>query len=336
MLVQGLAAKEQGKDNGGSPRVVGLAIAPAQVRIADAAIVLLPKLEELTADDGAAFYNKAVQALPTNLDKDRLNQWVKGPLNEIPLDQAQALLDQAKGCLDFVGQGAKCKSCKWPPFVPGVMPANLSEYRQVCNLLRLKTRVEIARSQHDEAIRTTGVGLAMAKHVGEAPTVIQGMVGVAIASVMLRSVEDMAETQGAPNLYPALHALPRPLVDLDVPMSSELKNLEMSTQYNRLVKSAMRRHMEDSFTAVRRLMERLDGTVATLECIEGLRHYAAGHNGQLPAQLSEITDIQLPNDPATDKPFAYRTEGARAVLDVSAPKGGRPRDGIQYEITVAR
>jgi hypothetical protein len=65
-------------------------------------------------------------------------------------------------------------------------------------------------------------------------------------------------------------------------------------------------------------------------------HFAAGHNGQLPAQLSDITDIQVPNDPATGKPFAYRVEGSQAILETSASKGGTPRDSSRYEISVAR
>jgi hypothetical protein len=52
--------------------------------------------------------------------------------------------------------------------------------------------------------------------------------------------------------------------------------------------------------------------------------------------LSDISDLQLPNDPATDKPIAYRLEGSKAILEVSAPKGGEARDGMRYEITIAR
>jgi hypothetical protein len=83
-------------------------------------------------------------------------------------------------------------------------------------------------------------------------------------------------------------------------------------------------------------MNRLEGDVAALQCLEALRHYAASHSGQLPKQLSEITGVQVPADPGTGKPFAYRYDGSKAVLEVSAPKGGTPRDSTRYEITVAR
>jgi len=328
----------QAKEKGGSPRVVSLAVTPARIDAAQAALSLLPKPEELNDGDGAVFYNKAMEALPATLQKGQLSYWVREPLNNLRLDQteAQALLQQAQESLNLIGQGTRCKSCQWPPFVPGTMPPNLTEYRLLADLVHLKARLEILQSQYDKAAETIRTGLAMSKHVGEAPTVVQGMIGVAMASLLLRSVEDWSQTQDAPNLYPALHALPRPLVDLDVPMSTELKNLETNTQYNRLVKAAMRRQLESSYVAVRRLMTRLDANVAALECVEGLRHFAAAHDGRLPAQLSEITDVQIPNDPATQKPFVYRIEGSKAILEVAAPEGGTPRDALRYEITVVR
>jgi len=336
VVISGVAQAQNG--GGGSPRVTTLAITPARIDTGQSTLTLLRKPEDLTDGDGAVFYNKAVEALPATLEKGQLSYWVKEPLSNLRLDQAEAqvLVQQAQESLDLIGQGTRCKSCQWPPFVPGTMPPNLTEYRLLADLVHLKARLEILQSQYDKAAETIRTGLAMSKHVGEAPTVMQGMVGVAMASLLLRSVEDWAQTTSAPNLYPALHALPRPLVDLNVPMSAELKNLDTSTQYNRLVKGALRRHLEDAFVGIRRLMHRLDGNVAALECIEALRHFAAGHKDQLPAQLSDLTDIQIPNDPATQKPFVCRTEGSKTVLEIAAPEGGTPRDALRYEITVAR
>jgi hypothetical protein len=216
------------------------------------------------------------------------------------------------------------------------MPANLSEYRQLTLLLCLKARLEIAQGQYDKAVETIWTGLAMSRHIGEAPTIIQGMTGIAMATVMLRPIEDLAQTKGSPNLYAALHALPRPMVNIEVPIASELKTLDSSTQYSAPVRNAMRTQLEEPHKRVRVTANRLDSDVTALECIEALRHFAAGHNGQLPAQLSDITDIQIPNDPATGKPFAYRVEGSKAILETSAPKDGTPRDSARYEITIAR
>jgi hypothetical protein len=318
-----------------SPRVVSLAIQPVALD-SQKSYALAPKAEDLTDGDGASFYAKVAQGLPANPDTKQLAEWQNLPLRDLPQAQVQAALQKAKANLDLVSQGAKCRGCNWPPFVPGTLPANLAEYRQLTFLLCLKARLEVAQGQYDKAIETVRTGLAMSKHIGEAPTIIQGMTGIAMVSVMLRPIEDLAQTKGSPNLYPALYALPRPLVNMEVPIAAEIQNLESSKQYNALTRGLMRDQLEASYKRVRVTASRLDGDVAALECVEALRHYAASHKGQLPRQLSEITDAKAPDDPISGKPFVYRYDGSKAVLEVSVPKGGTPRDSTRYEITVAR
>src|SRR5262249_46864194 len=57
----------------------------------------------------------------------------------------------------------------------------------------------------------------------------------------------------------------------------------------------------------------LQRQIALLRHVEALRLYAAGHDGKLPGNLSEIP-VPLPDDPFTGKPFAYHAEGATACL----------------------
>ncbi|MCX5646582.1 MAG: hypothetical protein NTZ17_18165 [Phycisphaerae bacterium] len=335
ILSSRVQAGKQASKSPESPRVFSLAIEPSAID-SQKSYSLVPKAEELTEGDAAVLYNKAVQALPAKMNVNQLADWRKVPLSQLPKDQIQAVLQQAQSSLDLVSQGAKCKNGNWPPFVPGTMPANLSEYRQLTFLLCLKARLEIAQGQYDKAIETLRTGLTMSKHIGEAPTIIQGMTGIAVAALMLRPVEDLAQVKGSPNLYPALHTLPRPLINIEVPISSELKNLESSKQYNALTRGLLRDQLEESHKRVRVTANRLDGDVAALQCVEALRHYAASHNGQLPKQLGEVSEVQVPQDPLSGKPFAYRYDGSKAVLEVSVPKGGTPRDGTRYEMTVAR
>ncbi len=297
---------------------------------------LLPKAEELTEGDAAPLYGKAVADMPQNMNTGQLRQWTRVPLAELPQAQVQVFLQQAQPTLQSITKAARCKSCNWPPFQAGTMPANLSEYRQLTYIVYLKARLEIARQQHDDAIATMQMGLATARHIGEAPSVTQGMVGVAMAAVVLRGVDDLAQAPDSPNLYGALKALPKPLIDLEVPIASELKALESNTQYNALVRIALRKHMEESYARVRQIGGRLDGEIGARQCVEALRHYAATHDGQLPAGLGNVTGVELPNDPVTQKPFMYHLDGAGAVLEMGIPEGGQPREGMRYEITVAR
>lgn len=327
-------ARERQTAGPSSPRIRTLSLVPAQI---DAAMVpaLLPNADELTAGDAAALYAKAAQMLPSNLNQQQIRAWLRLPLGDVPQAEAQQVLRQAETSLKQVDLGALCKDCNWPPFVPGTMPAHLKECRLLTQLLCLKARLQIAQGQHDDAVGTMRTGLAMARHLGQGPTVVQGLVGVAMAAMALQRIEDIAQTEDSPNLYPALQALSRPLIDLEKPITSELNSLALNPQYNALTRAAMQRQLEQSFERVRQLMHRLDRDVAALQCIEALRHYAATHDGQLPPQLGDIPGIEVPDDPTTQKPFGYRQDGSKAVLDAAAPEGGQARDAVRYEITLS-
>jgi hypothetical protein len=56
---------------------------------------------------------------------------------------------------------------------------------------------------------------ALARHMGEHPTLIGGLVGIAIAYVTIAPLEELIQQPGCPNLYWALTNLPSPLVSLD-------------------------------------------------------------------------------------------------------------------------
>jgi hypothetical protein len=81
---------------------------------------------------------------------------------------------------------------------------------------------------------------------------------------------------------------------------------------------------------------RLDRKVAALRCVEALRLHAAAHGGKLPARLAEVTEVPLPLDPLTGKPFEYRAEGDKATLTGPAPAGEKPTatNSVRYELTM--
>jgi hypothetical protein len=81
---------------------------------------------------------------------------------------------------------------------------------------------------------------------------------------------------------------------------------------------------------------RVDRKLAALRCVEALRLYAAAHGGKLPARLDDVTDVPIPLDPRTGKPFDYRQGGGQATLTGPAPAGEKAdnRNTIRYELTV--
>jgi hypothetical protein len=62
---------------------------------------------------------------------------------------------------------------------------------------------------------------AMSRHLGEHPTLIGDLVGIAIAQITIGPLEEMLEQPGCPNLYWALTNLPNPLISLDKGMEGE-------------------------------------------------------------------------------------------------------------------
>jgi hypothetical protein len=333
IIPAGVRAGESGARAAG-PRVTTLAMQASRLDN-DADYSLLPKAADLTDGDAAVLYNKAVDAMPNNFNQGQVIEWARLPLDQLPQEQVQAVLQRAQASLQFVAEGALCKNCVWPPFQAGTMPPNLDKYRQLGFLMSLKVRLEIAQKQYDRAVGTMRTGMAMARHVGEAPTIIQGMVGIAMAAVMLRGVDELTQAPGSPNLYAAIEALPRPFIDIEKPIAEELKALDANPRYA-LVRGMMRKQMEEAYVRVRQVNQRTDALIAAHQCVQALRHYAATHDNQLPAQLADITDATLPDDPLSGKPFAYHLEGTKAILDVSAPEGGSPREALRYEMEIAR
>ncbi|MBI1917026.1 MAG: hypothetical protein HYS12_20140 [Planctomycetes bacterium] len=82
----------------------------------------------------------------------------------------------------------------------------------------------------------------------------------------------------------------------------------------------------------------LQRKVDALRCVEALRLYAVAHDGKLPARLDEITDVPVPADPVTGKPFGYRAAGDTATLSAPPPPGQTPNPAntLVYEITLKK
>jgi hypothetical protein len=76
----------------------------------------------------------------------------------------------------------------------------------------------------------------------------------------------------------------------------------------------------------------LDRRIALLRVIEALRLYAAAHGGTLPETLDQVTEVPVPDDPATGKPFVYRRAGSAALLH--GPQAGLRTPLTPYRITI--
>lgn len=269
---------------------------------------LLPKDDELIDTDAAPLYEKAAKSLSAEFDMNQINQWRKTEPEQLPQKQVQTTLEQFKPTYQLLEQAAKCKRCEWTED----LSQNLTQYRQIAFLLTLQIRSQTIQSKYDSAIDSMRTGYAMAKNISKEPMLIPGLVAVAISAVVSGQIEQFIQESDAPNLYYALNALPTPFIDLSD--SWEMAEPETAQKVNPII-YRMERH------------------IAALKCIEALRLYACMHDGKFPEKLSDVTEVKIPDDPVTKKPFSYSRTGSEAILEIQATEGSEGRDAIRYEIT---
>lgn len=293
-------------------RTVKLTLHPAKSPKPEQKYQLLAKADEQSNADAAPLYEKAFQSLPSDLQMNKVNQWLKTPPDKLPLKQVQSTLKQFKPTLELLEQAARCKQCDWPYLDDDTQSKYLRRHRKLVFFLALQIRFQIAQGRYDEAIGIVQTGFAMARHLGEAPTLIHGMLGVSTSVYICRQLEQFVQQPDAPGLHQALRNLPRPFIDLTEQAEWENPDIKETA------------HL---------LMSRLDRHVAVLQCVEAMRFHAAVNNGKFPNRLSDITQVPVPDNPATGKPFAYTRTGAKAVLEMPALKGATDKDIMRYELS---
>jgi hypothetical protein len=121
------------------------------------------------------------------------------------------------------------------------------------------------------------------------------------------------------------HALLK-LRALQIKIKSFREELEMGTLFN--LENPL-----NLYLAVRRN----DRRIAMLRIVEGIRQYAATHDGGLPQLLVDLKETPAPDDAILDRPFEYTVEGDTATL--SAPDLqtiDSKIDGVQYRIRIRK
>ena len=187
---------------------------------------LLPDRADLVPGNAATLYYRAEALLVDNgtLVRDvkdgPWSVWAGMPLPELPLAEIRDRLDALAPVLHEVDEAARRRQCDWqisnrPEGVELLLP-ELQGFRSLGNVLAVRARYETARGHIPEAVQALQSGYALARGLNEGPTLIHVLVGAALATIMNAQLETLLQQPGAPNLYWALTALPRPYFDPEV------------------------------------------------------------------------------------------------------------------------
>lgn len=212
-----------------------LTVTPAKAPVPALRYRLFPLSSERKAGNAVPMYLRFAHER-TDATKKALDEkpaaWLKVPLEKLPLAEVKAFLQGHQYNLRQLDLGARRTTADWSYSLDAGNPMNMrlgdaQEMRMHARLLALKARVEIVEGRYADAVRTLETGFSFARQVCEAPLLISGLVGVACGAALADCVQELIERPDAPNLYWALAAVPRPLIDFRRAAEVEMKLLEM-------------------------------------------------------------------------------------------------------------
>ncbi len=229
ILLLSLGSISTGADK--PPRTVQLQLVPkAEPPCALEYLLETPYMKQHPGN-AALLYPTAVTQLTLVLNhnpmpsRETLRQWLDMPINEWPIKEVRSAVERFRRALGRLELASRCEWCLWEAPIReegfSYLIPNLSEYRQLGEILALKARLQIHDGQIDEALDTLKIGLTMARDLAQGPSFIENLVGVSIAARMAGEIENLIQSPEAPNLYWALTVLPKPLVDMRIGVQME-------------------------------------------------------------------------------------------------------------------
>jgi hypothetical protein len=208
-----------------------LSVAPAAAPTPAMKYALMPELTDTTPGNAVTKYYKSFSLEWWSTIHRQQMKWHEDcdKAQEAPLDQMPAEYSFVKNwkMLREVDEGARRDHCDWE-LIPvmkrdgiGTLLPDVQPLRTIARMLALRARYELADGNIDKAIYSLQTGFQLGKHVGEGPSLIHMLVGIAISQVMHKQLDELVQHPKCPILYWSLTRLPRPFVDIRRPIQAE-------------------------------------------------------------------------------------------------------------------
>jgi hypothetical protein len=201
--------------------VIRLNVSPMAEPLPALRYQLLPELREMHAGNPIQGYlicfMEQNHFFHSKQAVEKREKYQSMPLAELPLEE---LKDYGGSALKQADYAARLTTPDWQILHKlkrdgiNLLLPEVQQLRSLAAALKVRFRAEVAEKRFDDAVRTAKTMLALARHLGEHPTLIAELVGVAVAYLALGPLEEMIGQPGCPNLYWALTQLPEPFIDL--------------------------------------------------------------------------------------------------------------------------
>jgi hypothetical protein len=260
-----------------SGETVRLVLTPAVEPVPALRYQLLPSFVAQRSGNAAVRYLRvATHYRP----KDEVNETVSQALAK-PLAEFAATTDDAdlqsvlkNDVFAELQRAARLDRCEWElplreQMAFAVLLPELQEMRRLARYIALRARRDVVDGNFDAAVERLQIGYAMARHTSAGPTLIHGLVGVAMAQTMNLVLLDLSQSPGAPSLYWAVSAQPRPFIDPRPGLVGEMSAVELSfpTLFRRT--EAEPRTTEEWTTDAQRFLRELSSLVGQFESTSG-------------------------------------------------------------------
>jgi hypothetical protein len=184
---------------------------------------LLPDLRDMNPGNAILGYTKCF-AEQYNFWRNKeaienREKWQTMPLHDLPVNEVKRLYNR-RSPLRYADYAARLDGVDWQILLPmksegtNLLLPDLQGLRELAGALKVRFRVEVVERRYDDALYTAQTMFALSRHLGEHPTMIGELVGMAVASVAIGPVDELIQQPGAPNVFWALADLPQPFVDL--------------------------------------------------------------------------------------------------------------------------
>jgi hypothetical protein len=148
-------------------------------------------------------------------------------------EQRQQLVQQLAAIYDELHQLARSEDFQWDhrwrdmrgSEIYSYLLHDVQEARTLARLLTLKIQDQLHRKDFEGAVSSLSDGFRLAAFVCNGETLVQQLVGIAIAGIMQQEVERAIQLPDCPNLYWALAAVPQPISDIRRSLAIELGNI---------------------------------------------------------------------------------------------------------------
>jgi hypothetical protein len=238
-----IKAAEKAAQNKPGPelKVINLSVYPAPIPRPAMKYHLLPRIAEQTPGNAALLYDtiflqiayedgvkdgqskdlkdeKEKEKFDTTADK--LSKWLTTPLAELPQDEIRKILnDVDPWIIEYAEMASHRMQCNWAlPICEMNIPFDmrlpeLNRARSLARILAMKARLALAEGKPEEALKTLQIGFALSRQLGNGNvTIINVLVGNAIANMMRDQLLDLTQLKDSPNLYWSITNLPHPFI----------------------------------------------------------------------------------------------------------------------------